>query len=346
MSLTIQENLQAAEKLMIQGKTKQACLLLEQLSTENPDNITIQTLTARSYLALGNTEQAYKIYTPLSIASRPEYAEARPEALLALGKYKAALHDYEAYFKRSGEVLFLAALAAYKCGVIVKARLLLKQAVSRQYEWNENTLADALVLHVLPGFEFMDFEQLYLDAVEQVENPTNNYNNRWMSISIPVFEFLQNPAQKKQNMSQLLNLLGTTEFTAVFENGKTELENMLQEMTDLETDARFGLEALKLLQENKYSALAGLLMALLLEQTSRDCALFGLDQKFIKSSQLQQLLVALPLGIATALLLLFSIANPLEQHHEQIQKMDENIVTGLLVLCVVTCNREIKKLQN
>ncbi|HPG38961.1 MAG TPA: tetratricopeptide repeat protein [bacterium] len=349
MTQPISQNLHAAEELVQQGKIKQACSAIEQLSAQNPDNHLLRVFIARCYLALGNTEQALRIYTPLSAAKQPEYAETRCEALLALGKYKQALQDYEGLFKqkiRPAEALFLAALAAYKCGVIIKARLLLKQAASKEYEWEENTSLDVLVYYLLPGLEFTDFEQLYLDAGDQVETRTEGYDNRWMSLNIPVYEFLRTPANQRQNLAQVLDLLGAGELGRLLENGRQELDNMLQEMTDLETDARFGLEALKLLQEGHFPELAGLIMALLLEQISRDSAVFGLEAEFINASQFQQLVVALPLRIATALLLLFSIAKPITHNQEHIQKMDENILAGLLALCIMTCNREIKNLQN
>jgi len=349
MTQTSTHNLQAAEELVQQGKIKQACSAIEQLSARNPDNNLLRVFIARCYLALGNTGQAFRIYTPLSAAKQPEYDESRCEALLALGKYKQALLGYEGLFKqkiRPAEALFLAALAAYKCGVIIKARLLLKQAVRKEYEWDENTSLDALAHYLLPGQEFTDFEQLYLDAGEQVETRTEEYNNRWMSLNIPVYEFLRTPANQRQNLDQVLDLLGAGELGRLLENGRQELDNMLQEMTDLETDARFGLEAQKLLQEGHFSALAELIMALLLEQISRDSAVFGLEAEFIKASQFQQLVVALPLRIATVLLLLFLIAKPIEQNQQHFQKMDENILAGLLALCIMTFNREIKNLQN
>jgi len=231
--------------------------------------------------------------------------------LLSENQAAAALEILERDEDRTPESSLLAAVIAYREGFIPHAMVHLRRAIEAQLRWEEDDALDRTIQPLLGGEEYLDFEQLYLDELERFEG-SRDAHNRWFHLNMPVYELLTaaGSEQGRARAQSLLNLLAPERAEKLLGHGEKELERIIRDFSRSEVDARFGLEALKLLRQKQYPGLAGLVLALLLENLKEFGPFFALSADQIKDSNLQQLVVLLPLRIAIDLLLLYSLSEP------------------------------------
>ena len=152
----------------------------------------------------------------------------------------------------------------------------------------------AFLQPLLDDDEYHDFEHLYLDELERFEG-SHDAHNRWFHLNMPVYELLTaaDPEQGRARAQSLLKLLAPERAEKLLNHGESELERIIRDFSRREVDARFGLEALKLLRQKQYPGLAGLVLALLLENLKEFGPSFALSADQIKDSNLQQLVLLL-----------------------------------------------------
>jgi len=348
---SIQENLNTAYNLIQSGNYIEALKLLEWSLTLESDHIPTQHLLGQCKLALGFFEEAANIYHNLLTINDTNLLPIKAEAELVLGKYPDALQDFETYLENqtpSGKMLFSASIAAYKSGVIIKTHLFQREALKIGFKWIDNIPIDHIAGYVFQPFEFNDFEQIYLDISEEFEEENLKMKNRWFSINIPIYEFFTASEKQKEKAKVIVKLLSDSSFDFILEKGKAELELIINDLAKSETDARFGLEAAKLFNKNNFDELAKIVLALFLEHINQYGEIFGLDQDYIKSSNLQDLILLLPFKIAVLLMFLYAVSNPIEQIQptEKNKKVDENLLAGLIALCFLIFYQELKNFEN
>ncbi len=200
---------------------------------------------------------------------------------------------------------FLEALALYRRGRIAACRERLQQALRLGFEWEEETAVDRLAEALLPLSEFHDFETLYLDVLE------NQSRNRWLSIALPVQQWLTAPAEQRgQRIELLVELLSPGLSRAVVENGYGELERIVEDSARKPEFAAWGAAVRPLLREHRLSQAAELILGLTLEHLAQFADFFGLSREQITASELQRLLLDLPLRLAVALFVLYALSRP------------------------------------
>ncbi|MBN2414022.1 hypothetical protein JXQ31_20270 [candidate division KSB1 bacterium] len=348
--VSILKNLEKINHLIHAGNYSEALKILESYSASGSDQIQILYLTGQCKLALGDYEGANHIYQNLLTVNEPDQLPLRAEAELVLGKNRAALLNFESCIKAqtpAGDVLFLTSIAAYKSGNILKAKVYLTRAFQSGFDWKDDIPVDFIADYVLLPVEFNDFEQIYLDISEEYEDGSPVSKNRWFAINIPIYEFFTAKDNYKEKAQVIIELISDASFLGLLDNGKQDLELIINGLAKSETDARFGLEAVKLFNNNDYDELAKIMLALFLEQINQSGAIFGLERDFIKSSQLQDLILLLPFKIAVLLMFLYAACHPVVQVQpaEKI-KIDDNILAGLIAQCFLIFYKEIKNFND
>jgi tetratricopeptide (TPR) repeat protein len=288
-------------------------------------------IQARCFLATNQYEQAQKAYK--AVLAHSENPAIQTEALLVLDEIDKAVKTFQ---KNKTDVdaehCFIAALSLYKYGYIQQARQQIEHALEQGFEWQDDSLIDAIAQTVLTGHYFFDFEQIYLDAENE---PTGERMNRWFHLNIPVIELLSSSQGKPQTQKaiQLAQILGATARVIENRHGRLFLSEIINDLAASEVDARFGLEAKKIIQKDDYKELARLVLALLLEHTKQFAELVGLKKETIPQYDLQKLVLALPLRMATAILVLYALG---EKESTQLlvenNQLDRDIVAGLIGL--------------
>ncbi len=301
-------------------------------------------------LALRDFEEAKNIYQNLLTIKDPALLPVQAEAELVLGKYRDALQHFETCSKAqspAGDFLFLTSIAAYKSGNILKTKVVMLRAVQSGFDWTDDMPVDHIAGYVLLPVEFNDFEQIYLDVCEESEDENQIAQNRWFAINIPVYEFFTATENQKEKAQVIIDLISDPSFFFLLDKGKAELELLINNLAKSEADARFGLEAVKLFNNNDLNALAELMLALFLEHINQSGAIFGLEQDFIKSSQLQDLILLLPYKISVLLMFLYAVSHPVVQVQQSEKiNIDDNILAGLIVQCFLIFYQEIKNFNS
>ncbi len=347
---SIPKNLEEINHLIQAGNYSGALEILKSHSASGSDFIQILYLTGQCKLALGDFEGAKKFYQDLLIIKEPALLPLKAEAELVVGQYPAALLNLESCLKAqppAGDVLFLTSIAAYKSGNILKAKGYLSRAVQSGFDWKDDMPADHVAGFVLQPVEYNDFEQIYLDISEEGKDGNPVSENRWFAINIPIYEFFTTGENQKEKAQVITKLIPDPSISILLENGKQELELIINGLAKSETDARFGLEAVKLFNNNDFDELANIMLGLFLEQINQSGAVFGLERDFIKSSQLQDLVLLLPFKIAVLLMFLYAACHPVVQVQpvEKI-KIDDNILAGLIARCFLIFYKEIKNFND
>jgi Flp pilus assembly protein TadD len=326
---------------------EQAVIVLEEYLLDNPDQSDMRILLMRCQIAAGKTAEAVATADNI-LRNDGNNHLAAGEAWLIKGETGKALASFEQGLRehpRRKEYLFLKALAAYKEGFIEQAGQNLQQALSDDFEWEEETLLDAMVHHLLASREFMDFENLYLDAEERVVESNDAPQNRWFALNMPIYDLMTSPeARQKEHAQKIALYLNTQLGRDDFRHGVEHLESILKDFAANQDDARFGLEAFKLLGEKKLDHLAALILGLLLEHLKDFSPYFGLSADYISGSQLQQVILTLPLSIATSILLLYGLSNP-EQGQSAMTAIPVNpdVAATLIALAFQAFYREIDR---
>ncbi|MBD3378832.1 hypothetical protein GF406_27645 [candidate division KSB1 bacterium] len=288
-------------------------------------------IQARCFLATDQFEQAQKTYK--AVLKHSENPRVHSEALLVLDEIDKAVKIISKIASNTDpEQGFIAALALYKYGYIQQAMQQIERALDQGFEWQEDTLVDAIAQTVLQGPYFFDFEQIYLDAESE---PANEKMNRWFHLNIPIIELLSSTQGKPQikKAIQLAHILGAPTGVIENRNGKLFLKGIIDDLAASEVDARFGLEAKKIIQSDDYRELSRLVLALLLEHTKQFSDYIGLEKESVPQYDLQKLVLFLPLCMATAILVLYALA---EKESTQLlvesNQLDKDIVAGLIGL--------------
>ena len=336
---------------MIQaGNYTEALKILNDLSTRESDHILVRYMIGQCKLALGEFDDLKNIYQNFLTINDPGLLPVQAEAELVTGKYRDALQHYETCAKAqppAGDLLFLTSIAAYKSGNILKTKVYMSRAVQDGFEWFDNIPVDGLAGYVLQPYEFNDFEQIYLDISEENEDGNPVTKNRWFAINIPIYELFTAGENQKEKAQVIIQLISEPSFFFLLDQGKAELEQLINNLAKSETDARFGLEAKKLLDNNDFEGLANIMLALFLEHIHQSGELFGLEQEFIQSSHLQDLILLLPYKIAVILMFLYAVCHPVVQVQpaENI-KVDDNILAGLTAQSFLIFYQEIKNFNS
>ncbi len=333
----------------IQGEYFKAREELESLVKAQPDNTTFLLLLGRCNLALKNIQEAEKIYKNLASSTDPQYITEKSEADLILGNPEQSLKQLETHLAQntgSSESFFIAALAAYKTGNIIKSDEMMRQAVSLGLEWEDELPINIVVENMLSLIEFHDFENIYLDICEEIDEGNDSPNNRWFALNMPIYDYFTAPKDQEQKSFQLLAHIDPLASPDVLANGNEKLKVILNDLAASQTDARFGLEAIKLLEDNNEKELAKLILAMLLDHLGQFSQYIGLSNEFVKKSQLQNLVTVLPYRIAIIIMVLYTTTNPIESMQYMSEKETNNtIINGLLAACLTTFYQEIKKYQ-
>lgn len=332
--------------LMVAGEYDQAHKELLTLVEELPDNISLQVLLARCNIALGKFEEAEKIYSNLSKTREPSHIAVKSEADLVLGRQKQALAELETGLAGNApdaEEFFLVALIAYKNGNIVKTIDYMKRAVEQDLEWEDELPVNILVDHILATQEYHDFENIYLDICEQIDEGHDQTNNRWFAINMPVYDFYTSDDSTDIRALKLVDQIFPNAPKEYLVKGKEKLESILMDLAASQTDARFGLEAMKQLKENHIKELAELVLAMLLEHLAQFSDLMGLDPEFVKKSQLQELVKLLPYRLAVIAMVLFTISHPIETVKPREEPV--TVLAGLIASCLTGFYLEIDQLK-
>lgn len=265
---------------------------------------------ARCELARGDGAAAQKLYEKLSHLKKATVAQ-RAEAALGHHRFVAAKKFYEQALQQQtaeGELLLLAAIAEYKLGRISAAMQHLEEAARLDYDWQDESPVDRVIQYVLSASEFGDFEQLYLDAGERISGNSEQWQNRWFSIMLPIMDCYtaSDPAKQEKRVAVLLQNF-SSEFDMQFmHRGPQELERLLTDLARSQVDATFGLEALKNLREGRLAQVSQLVLSLELEHLKQFADLFGLQADRMTSGNFQGFVVLLPRPIALCLMTLYS----------------------------------------
>ena len=325
----------------------QAVIVLEEHLLGTPDQSETLVLLMRCQIAAGKTAKA-AVTADNILRNEEDNHLASGEAWLMKGETGKALASFEQGLKEhpgQKEHLFLKALAAYKEGFIEQAGQNLTQTLNDDFEWEEETLLDAMVHHLLAPREFMDFENLYLDAEERVVENNDAPQNRWFALNMPVYDLITSPEAKQKEHAQKIALYLNTQLTRDdFKLGPERLESIIKDFVADQNDARLGLEAFKLLNEKKLDQVAALILGLLLEHLKEFSPYFGLSTDYISRSQLQQVILALPLSIATSILLMYGLSIPQQdQSALAATVVNPDVVATLMALAFDAFYREIDR---
>jgi tetratricopeptide (TPR) repeat protein len=310
------------------------------------DHATIHAL-ARCQLALEQHDEALNNYTHLLHHADEADLKSRAEAALILDKHQQALPLFQAAIKQSPndkELLFFLALAEYKLGIIQHAVNHLRDAVRFGLGWDDNDPHDFVAQQALPIRDFHDFEQLYLDAVESVQENKENPQNRWFSINMPIFEIYAASSQdrQKKRAADFAKMLGQHFDDLFLSNGRNELWRIFDDLSNSDTNPEFGKEAREALKNEEYTKIAKLILALHLDHLKQFADSFGLTADHIDQSNLQGLIPLLPLRLAVALMFLYSTGNPEDKPPNYQNKLEHNTLAALLAACFISYYQQVE----
>ncbi|MDZ7316773.1 MAG: hypothetical protein ONB24_11665 [candidate division KSB1 bacterium] len=208
----------------------------------------------------------------------------------------------------SAELHFLAALNAYRRGHILECRQQMEDAAELGFSWDEETPLDAVITSLFTPEEYRDLENLYLDAAE----PTPR--NRWLSITYAVDEWLD--SRKSPNGATPGRIFAETFDAAFLQNGKAELWRIIDDLAKNPANQEAAAELKKHLRAEDYPSVAEMMLGMTLNHLCQFSHFFGLTEEEIRGSELQSLLLLLPLRLAVALFLLYAVSRPLDVLHE------------------------------
>ncbi|MBN1543093.1 tetratricopeptide repeat protein, partial [candidate division KSB1 bacterium] len=310
LSIDFKKDLAKARSHLEKNDAASALPLLEAILWENPDHSPALLWRARCRMAAENTEAALQDYRTLVSTAVPASEREIAEAHLVLGDPELARRAFEQALKREpleGETVFLAALAAYRLGNVASSRDWVQKSQEMKLEWLEDSWLDALVRYNLDPVHYLDFEQIYLDAVEKTEgNP--DPQNRWYSLNMPVYDLYAaaDLGTQKHRALELARILAPDSEPIDWQVQSDLLRTLISDLATSQTDARLGLEANKLLGKNELADLARLILAMMLEHLQQFSDWLALEREWVRQSRLQELVPLLPLRIAVVVLLFYA----------------------------------------
>jgi len=212
------------------------------------------------------------------------------------------------------------------------------------FDWDDDDPIDFIAQQVLPTREFHDFEQIYLDAQEQVSEQAGKGQNRWFFLNMAIWDMLKasDPKQQHRRALALADLL-SPHFNELFlSNGKSELWRIVNDLQDNESQAAFSESVRKAVRENDLVKTAGLFLSLELEHLKECAAFWGLTEKEIRESQLQDLLEMLPLRLAIGLLFLYSTSQKNKDipNYNQV-KLPDDLFAGLIAAGFISFYQQV-----
>lgn len=333
---------------LFKAKKYQAALeQLDQLVRADMNNAEALIMQARCFLAIHDHGSALRTYNFIIKNTNKFHLAALGEAELVSGGFHPALSHLELALKNNpgkGETLFLTAVAAYKSGFISSANSYIKRALMNQFSWEDDDPVDFVLQHLLPRSEYTDFEHIFLDAESEIKEGKSPGHNRWFAITLPIFWFYTAPPgeEQKQRAAHLFQLIAGESMPDDSMDGHEQMKNILFDFASSQADARFGLEALKYLQERNYEQVARLILALQLEHLKEFAYYFRLRPETVADSNMRELVPLLPLRIATILMFLYASSDPQDQIEEMAkQDIDKDFLTKLLTKCFISFYQEI-----
>lgn len=351
MSRQSQEKFQHAFELMQKHQYEKAETILKSALAEHHHNYKAMIALARCQLGQDNHEAALHTYQHIDAHKEPENAAGKGEAALILGRAEEALRLFESALKdhKSADLFALTALTEYALGFVYHAIEHLKQAARFGWDWEDNDPFDLVVQQILPKREFYDFEHLWLDVEESVNENKLNPQNRWFSINMPVYELFNTdkPDKQKKRALALVRILSPQFDMTFLEKGRQELKNILADFSASQQDATFGEQATEFLEQEKWQELARLVLALQLEHLKQFSQYFGLSGGYVEKSNLQKIVPVLPLKIAMALMVLYFITDPQDKIHPAAQlKLDDDFMAGLIAAAFIVFYQQVDSLRS
>lgn len=202
---------------------------------------------------------------------------------------------------------FIAAVLAYRYGRIKLSREHLATALRFGFEWEEETALDDAVQAALPNREFHDFENIFLDTAETVPQ------NRWLSLTLPIYEWLNARDDRRQARGLDLAQLLSEQFDADFlTKGVDKLKGIITDLSINPANAELTADLEAHLHAADMPKVAELVLALVLEHLGQFAEFFGLTADEVRTSELQRLVLMLPLRLAAAVILLYTVSRPQE----------------------------------
>ncbi|NOY60529.1 MAG: hypothetical protein GXO75_16585 [Calditrichaeota bacterium] len=333
---------------LFKAKKYQAALeQLAQLVREDMNNAEALIMQARCFLAIQDHDSALRSYNFIIKNANNFPLAALGEAELVSGRLNTALSHLELALRnnpRDGETAFLSAVAAYKSGFISNAYSYINRALMNQFSWEDDDPVDFILQHVLLRSEYTDFEHIFLDVEGEIKEGKSPGHNRWFAITLPIFWFYTAPPgeEQKQRAAHLFQLISGESMPDDGIDGHEQLKNILYDFASSQSDARFGLETLKYLQERNYEHVARLVLALQLEHLKEFAFCFRLHPETVTDSNMRELIPLLPLRIATILMFLYASSDPQDQIEKMAQQnIDKDFLTKLLTKCFISYYQEI-----
>lgn len=317
---------------------------LEEALESGDDSHFVLTSLARCYLALGESKSAFKTYDHIfhldDSAAKVEAALFSKDYSKALGFVNRNATDLDA------DLSFLLALAEYKSGYILFCQERLTSALQKDFTWEDDDPLDHVAQHVLKRFEYLDFEHIFLDVSEHLEAEETAPQNRWFALNMPVHDVLSASKKPMQNKRALeLAQLLSSQFNDLFiGNGRVQLQRILDDLSQSQVNAEFGIKARQALKEKNYSHIAELVLALQLDHLKQFAVVFGLSEDLIQHSHLQKLIPLLPLRLAVAMLFLYSTSDPEDKlpHYSKL-KLDDDVLAGLIAACFIVYYQQVER---
>ena len=251
------------------------------------------------------------------LSHQPQTAD-QLEAALQIQPHNSSLH-------------FVAAVTAYRRGHIKSCREHLAQALRFGFEWEEDTALDDAVHAALPDREFHDFENIFLDASEA------SPQNRWLSLTLPVYEWLNAREDRRSERAVVLAHLLSEPFDETsMTQGNDRLLRIINDLSQNTANAELTAELAKHLTAGELSKVAELVLALVLEHLGQFAEFFGLTTEEVQSSELQRLVLNLPLRMAVAVILLYTLSRPQEMLGIDKNLKNDALTAGLIAAAFIT----------
>jgi len=302
---------------------------------------------ARCQLALHRHEDSAITYRFILDNPQPFAEVAQAEALLALGKDQRAALLLSGR-KKAPETLLLTAVTAYRMGRIPDCLSQLKEVVRQGWEWKDEDPITPLIQHVLARTEFLDFEQLYIDAQDIVAQGIERSKNRWFALNIPIYELYTSSTPEKQlsRGTELMELLAPAEIVEIA-TSRANLELILRDFAASPSDASFGLDSLARLQSGDHALLAGNILAIQLEHLAQFVELLGISPQVLRTSRLHELIPLLPQRIAFCLLVLYAVSGGEDRTMQQMQgELDSKLNYALILAAFKGYYQEIARIRD
>ncbi|MBN2356750.1 hypothetical protein JXO59_11605 [candidate division KSB1 bacterium] len=334
-----------AERAMAEEEFERALSMLSPLLQRDGRNEKALLLEARCQTALGRQEAAETTYRFIEQNQGNFSSIARAEAHLLFGRDANVLELLHNTDVPEGQLL--AAVAAYRLGRIAHCQKHLHRFIRAGEEWQDEDAISPLLMHLLPRPEFLDFEQIYLDARDNYGRGESSSQNRWFALNMPIYElYTAGTPQKRKARALILAQLLIDQGEVDLNAGRANLLQILQDFAASQEDARFGLESLKQLNEGRYARVAKNILSMQLEHLAQFGEHIGLTAAVVRDSQLQQLIPMLPHRLALCLMLLYAISGSEDRLMQAMQQeVEPELTTALISLAFKGFYQEFDRIR-